>query len=120
MKLTTAMSPTRYVPPHPYSPEEGQQPVCDAAWDELLANLRKRGDARRPDGQYFQRAPRSKRRRLDDDKTKLKEVDMMEARLRTYLETFFLQEDMVNFDVIQHHKLTKVYPTTAPTKAEQV
>ena len=68
---------------------------------------------------YFPRAPRSKRRKLHDDKSKLKEADLMEARLQTDLETFFQQEDMVNFDVIQHHKLTKVYPTTAPTDAEQ-
>ena len=43
----------------------------------------------------------------------------MEAKNQDNLETYFEGEDLINFDIAQHRKLTEVFPTTAPTNAEE-
>ena len=50
---------------------------------------------------------------------KAEESDRLEAKLQKHLEQFFTGEDLINFDVQPHRKITVVCPTIAPTNAEE-
>ena len=43
----------------------------------------------------------------------------MEAKIQNYLQQQFKTEDLINFDVQQHHKLSTVFPLQAPTNVEE-
>ena len=43
----------------------------------------------------------------------------LEAKLQNHLEVFFKSEDLINFDAQQHRKLATVFPSGAPTNAEE-
>ena len=51
---------------------EEQQMVYDAAWDEVMSNLMKKGDARDSNGKFFRVYPKTKRHMLKNNGERLK------------------------------------------------
>ena len=66
-----------------------QQIVFDSAWDEVLSNLMKKGEAKSPTGKYFRSFPKTKRHKLKTQWGKAEESDRLEAKLQNHLERLF-------------------------------
>ena len=62
-----------------------QQMVYDSAWDEVMSNLMKRGDAMDSNGKCFRVYPKSKRHKLKNQWGKAKDADRIEGKLQSYL-----------------------------------
>ena len=69
-----------------------QQVVFESAWDEVLSNLMRKGDVRKPDGKCFRSFPKKKRHILKSEWGKAEESDRLEAKLPKHLEHFSLQK----------------------------
>ena len=57
--------------------------VYDAAWDEVMSNLMKKGDARDSNGKCFRVYPKTKRHMLKNNGEKLKTLIELKRNYKT-------------------------------------